>query len=350
MRHLLWGEVLFVRECPASGSGMTNILSMISGSFSRVLLLGTFFPVTVFALLFYLVVVPFFPADIAVLRPLRTLDTAWTTALLTLLLIVISGILYNLNVPITRLYEGYSWRDSRIGGWAHGRELRRLEWAMAEKKKLGSLTARLRQANPRDPAIEEIEGLRTHLAQRVVNEYPGTALVLPTRLGNAIRSFEEYPRAVYGISAITVWPRLVGVISKEYGAMLDESKSTFDFMINASFLSWTLAASTLAAGLLVPTRVQPWQWAAQVVLAFVAGYLFYRGSIGAALAWGAQVKGAFDLFRWDLLEKLGYARASITPAQEKALWQEISQRMIFGKLFRTPLQPYTRGKPQPFEG
>lgn len=323
---------------------------MISGSFSRVLMLGTLFPVTVFALLFYLIVVPFLPADLALLQILGTLDTAWTTALVSLLLLVVSGILYNLNVPITRLYEGYSWRDSQIGDWAHEREMERLKWATTKKKELWKLTTRLRAANPKDPAIDDIEGLRSQLAQRVVNEYPAEALVLPTRLGNAIRSFEEYPRTVYGISSITVWPRLVGVISKEYAGMLDESKATLDFMVNASFLSWLLSASTLVAGLAVPARIGLWPWAAQVALPLVAGYLFYRGSIGAALAWGAQVKGAFDLFRWELLEKLGYERASMTPAQEKALWEEISMRMIFQKLPGTKLQPYSRAKPQPFEG
>lgn len=323
---------------------------MISGSFSRVLMLGTLFPVTVFALLFYLIVVPFLPPDLALLQILRTLDTAWTTALISLLLFLVSGILYSLNVPIIRLYEGYSWQDSRLGGWAYRSELRRLDWATANKKKLGRLTTRLTRANPADPAIDDIEGLRTQLAQRVVNEYPGRALVLPTRLGNAIRSFEEYARTVYGMSTITVWPRLVGVISKEYAATLDESKAAFDFMINASFLSWMLSGSTLVAGLLAPARIDLWPWTAQIALSLLAGYLFYRGSIGAAQAWGAQVKGAFDLFRWELLRKLGYERASMTPGQEKELWEEISLRMIFQELPGTTLQPYSRAKPQPFEG
>jgi hypothetical protein len=323
---------------------------MISGSFSRVLLLGTLFPVTVFALLFYWVVVPFLPEDLAFFQILGTLDTAWTTALISLFLFLVSGILYNLNVPIIRLYEGYTWQDSGLGSWAQRGELRRLDWATANRRKLWRLTTRLSRANPDDPAIDDIEGLRTELAQRVVNEYPGRALVLPTRLGNAIRSFEEYARTVYAMSSITIWPRLVGVMSKEYAATLDESKAAFDFMINASFLSWIFSASTLVAGLMAPARIDPWPWAVQIALSLVAGYLFYRGSIGAALAWGAQVKGAFDLFRWDLLEKLGYARASITPEQEKALWMEISQRMIFREIPGTTLQPYSRAKLQPFEG
>ncbi|HEX8209865.1 MAG TPA: hypothetical protein VF584_06725 [Longimicrobium sp.] len=323
---------------------------MISGSFSRVLMLGTLFPVTVFALLFYRIVVPFLPADLALFQILGTLDTAWTTALISLLLLLISGILYNLNIPIIRLYEGYPWQDSWLGGWAQKRQLAQLEWTIAKRTELEGLVEELEDADPKDPAIAELTNLITLLTQRETNEYPKAPYVLPTRLGNVIRSFEEYPRNVYGISAITVWPRLVGVVNKEYAATLDESKATFDFMINASFLGGVLAASTLVAGLLVPHQIELWTWVAQLATSAITAYLFYRGSVGAAAAWGAHVSSAFDLFRWDLLKKLGYARPSMSPAEEQALWIEISTRMLYGPPpADTSLQPYYSAAKKLFE-
>jgi hypothetical protein len=327
---------------------MTGILSMISGSFSRVLLLGTLFPVTVFALLFFLFVVPFLP-DMALLAPLAQLDAGWKTALLTSLVILLSGILYNLNVPIARLYEGYTWQSSWLGGRAQKRQLARLEWTISKRKEIKELLKELNAADPNDPAIPELTYLHTRLAQRETNGYPEAAYVLPTRLGNAIRSFEEYPRKVYGISGVTVWPRLVGVMDKDYAATLDEAKATFDFMINASFLSGVLSASIMMAGLLVPARIDPWPWIAEIVIAAIAAFLFYRGSIGAAVAWGAQVSSAFDLFRWNLLKKLGYERASMSPVQEMELWKEISTRMLYRNPPRKRLQAYSRTAPQPFE-
>lgn len=321
---------------------MTSILSLISGSLGRALLLGTLFPVTVFALLGLLFVVPFFPADLAVLAPLAKLDPAWKTVLATLVIILLTGLLYNLNTSLIRLYEGYPWQHSWLGKWAIARHRRRREWAESRRTYLRKLIQEIKKTP--DPRLEV---WRTRLGQRVTNEYPGPELVLPTRLGNVIRSFEEYPRAVYGISTVSVWPRLVGVLNKETLTLLDDTKASFDFMINASFLSGALSASILVAGLVLPARIDGPGWIVQIVLAGVASWLFYRGSVNAAAAWGGQVKSAFDLFRWDLLKKLGYTAAPEDAESERELWVQISTRMIYGNppADKPPLFPYTRKPP-----
>ncbi|HEX8452354.1 MAG TPA: hypothetical protein VF647_09675 [Longimicrobium sp.] len=321
---------------------MTSILSLISGSFGRALVLGTLFPVTVATLLGLLFVVPFMPADVAVLAPLAALDPGWKIVLITLIVILLTGLLYNLNSSLIRLYEGYPWQHSWLGRRAIASQLLRRQWAESRRPLLKSLIATIRERDSADPAIGKLEVWRTRLGQRVVNEYPGPELVLPTRLGNVIRSFEEYPRSVYGISTVSVWPRLVGVLSKESLALLDDSKSSFDFMINASFLSGALSGSIFVAGLLVPARIHWPEWLFQVVLAGVASWLFYLGSVSAAAAWGEQVKSAFDLYRWDLLKKLGYTAAPENADTERELWTEISKRMIYGNPpADRPLTPYT---------
>jgi hypothetical protein len=203
--------------------------------------------------------------------------------------------------------------------------------------------------SPPDPKLAELEVWRSRLGQRVTNEYPGAELVLPTRLGNVVRAFEEYPRAVYGISAISLWPRLIAVVDKDYKPVLDEAKASLDFMINASFLSGLLSASIFVAGLLVPERIHWVPWLLQLSLAALAARLFYVASIGQAASWGAQVKSAFDLFRWDLLKKLGYERPGISPEAERELWKHVSQRMIYGNPPEgVPLMPYVRpARPKP---
>jgi hypothetical protein len=319
---------------------MTSILSLISGSFGRALLLGTLFPVTVFALLGLLFVVPFLPADIAVLAPLAKLDPAWKTVLVSLVVILLTGLLYNLNTSLIRLYAGYPWQHSWLGKRATASHLRRLEWAESRRAFLRQL---IQEDAPADPRNAELEVWRSRLGQRVKNEYPGPELVLPTRLGNVMRSFEEYPRNVYGISTVSVWPRLVGVLNKESLALLDDTKASFDFMINASFLSGALSGSILAAGLVVPARIHWTAWLVQVAVTAGASWLFYLGSVNAAAAWGGQVKSAFDLFRWDLLKKLGYTHVPEDAEAERDLWVQISKRMIYGNPpADRPLFPYTR--------
>ena len=95
---------------------MTSILSSISGYFSRSLILGTFLPVTIFVVLSLLLLVPSLNADLSLAVVLEQLDTGKIVGI-SFLTIVISGLLYNMSIPILRLYQGYPWRGSWIGAW-----------------------------------------------------------------------------------------------------------------------------------------------------------------------------------------------------------------------------------------
>ena len=158
--------------------------------------------------------------------------------------------------------------------------------------------------------------------------------MLPTRLGNAIRAFEAYPTDQYGIAAITIWPRLVAVIDKEYAGAIAEQKTSFDFMLNSSALAITCAAMLAIVGvtLPVPFASTGWLllWTAQIAALIALSYWCYEGAIGRAVAWGQMIKGAFDLFRHDLLKKLGYTTMPTTMSEERRVWRVLSQQIIFG--------------------
>ena len=96
---------------------MTSILSSISGRFSFSLLLGTFVPAFVFILLARMLVVPLVPGalDVALLTPLKAIDESWEIFAILLSAIVLSGLLYSLNTPLIRIYEGYPWQDTWLG-------------------------------------------------------------------------------------------------------------------------------------------------------------------------------------------------------------------------------------------
>jgi len=98
--------------------------------------------------------------------------------------------------------------------------------------------------------VSDIWTRLSEVSRRLNSELPSdTSLLLPTRLGNVIRSFEEYPDRQYGIGAITLWPRLIAKIDKEYAAMMDDSKTSFDFMLNISLLSAFSALVITVVGL-----------------------------------------------------------------------------------------------------
>ncbi len=67
------------------------------------------------------------------------------------------------------------------------------------------------------------------------------------------------------------------------------------------------------------------------VLAFLTlAYLWYLSAINRAYAWGATLKSAFDLYRWELLKQLGYTTPPATMNEERVLWDLISNQMVFG--------------------
>jgi hypothetical protein len=85
-------------------------------------------------------------------------------------------------------------------------------------------------------------------------------LTLPTRFGNAIRSFEVYSRIIYGLEAIDGWPRLLAVIPADYRQAIDDAKAQVDFWVNiwmGSLLIWMGSLLIWMGSLLIWMRPCP---------------------------------------------------------------------------------------------
>jgi hypothetical protein len=341
---------------------ITSLFSSISGKFSSALILGTLLPVTVFVILFRILVIPLIPnlPSVSLLGTLVTSDETAAVVGLSLAIIVVSGLLYNLNGLHIQFYEGYPWQDTWIGKrrTKHYQTKRdfmaaqksakkwlrdELQGQMKEREQELSKSAQLQRAldaSP-DPLLDrlhkQIDAAATAAdnATRDLNTYyPKRSSVLPTALGNAIRSFENYPQWQYDMSAIPLWPRLVGVMDKDYAEAIDNAKSSLDFMLNLATLFMVLALSMLIAGLIffntLSTLLAWLQWLGEMIIFAGLSRWLYRQSIELAVAWGDMVKGAFDLYRGKLLIQLGYTWTPKTVDAERTLWQNISRRIIFG--------------------
>lgn len=374
---------------------MTSILSSISGYFSKSLLLGTVLPVVIFMVLGMLFLVPLLPSDITFLARLEGIDKQWKVIAASFLAIVISGLIYNLNIPILRLYEGYPWRHSWIGEKLTSRHKRRFESMKNRANAIRATRQVMDQADKdfaeqswikeffenlkdlRTPLNEPLEhrwegiwttaplkqrlsgnqrqwrsllaGLRSHhgrYLRELSEDYPDSkSLILPTHLGNVIRSFEYYSSREYGIDSIVMWPRMVAIIPKEYAVVMDDAKTTFDFMLNCSLLSFVLALSMLLTGMFYPHQLAGWDqvryWILEIVVFASLSYFFYRLSINRVGAWGNFVKGTFDLFRSDLLKKLGYEQKPAGRLEERKLWGEISRQILYGDRYDKTMLPYS---------
>ena len=297
---------------------------------------GMFLPTAVFAILFRVVVYPLIPAESEILETLEGLDTEWEIVAVSLLAVLLSALLFVVNGPIIRMYEGYPWKDGPLGEALIRREQARFERARAQRMalpQLGHETRTIDNGSLGDRATG-IFALWDRTGATYNREFPDEpALVLPTRLGNAIRSFETYSWRRYGMEAINLWPRLIAKIDERFAGAIDEAKTLFDFMLNASLLSALFGLTMGIAGALRPDdvgtqaiwRVQgPFVWLGGILAAFGLSYLCYHRAIREAIGWGDMVTSAFDLYRGDLLKSLGHQTTPTTIAEEKALWQGIS--------------------------
>jgi hypothetical protein len=305
---------------------MSSLLSAISGQFGKSVLLGTFFPVVIFIFLSYVFVVPLSPAGLGVVHDFETIDKEWKVLAATLVSVVLTGFLYNLNTPLIRLYEGYPWKDSILGRHFTDRQKDRFRWAKVSLERLEWI------GGARDRSIE-LQKAINQIARILQTSYPDREeLILPTRLGNAIRSFEVYPRVQYGMSAIELFPRLIAKIEPAYAQAIDEPKTGLDFMLNSSALSATLAFLILLLALAghrynaLPDFVLG---GGSIVLFGMTSYALYRAALGKAEDWGQQVKGAFDMYRLELLKQLGFAYSPIDLEEERLLWQAINLQLVF---------------------
>ena len=322
---------------------MNNLLSAISGQFSKALLLSTMLPVVVFVLLTWALVIPLMPHSVPWLEWVGGLDSEWKLATLSLVVLLLTALLYNLNGPIIRFYEGYPWRHSWIGDWR--KRVHRERFVRTRDRWHGLRRLFYLPGAEDESEYSKVLAYWNLLGRELNDQFPTDEDgVLPTRLGNVIRSFEDYPQRQYSLEAITLWPRLVAKIDERYAAQVDDAKSSLDFMLNSSLLCGLLAALFAAVRLYYPvglTETYSWSPAVLVLAALLAAaYLLYQLSVPRAQSWGTMVKGAFDLYRWDLLEALGPWEKPGSRKGEAELWDQVSNLLIYSDLTTHPSPDY----------
>jgi hypothetical protein len=129
--------------------------------------------------------------------------------------------------------------------------------------------------------------------------YPTEERLLPTRLGNTLRSIEGNAGQRYGLSTVTIWPRLYPLLSD---TLRQESQRARDDYDTAARLCAALAfLSVVSAGLVMPNG--GWWRLTPVLLASLVP-VAYRAACQGARYYGLVVYTCFDLHRFDLLVRL----------------------------------------------
>jgi hypothetical protein len=304
-------------------------LTDVAGIFSRYFVMGFFLPV-----FFPLVLVGQIADESSTPAVYRNASGGTRLLILGGVALLAALLLSSLHYHVVRLLEGYPIRrleDIEASGRA--RPLRRLlrdvpkrmsaRWILAFQERTEKLDG------PRSPARSR--------AARELNKYFPWRLqaVLPTRLGNAIRSFETHSNKRYGLDGVTAWPRIEMLLEEEEREIIVEAQSQFALFVNLTVLPGLFGIYVLVdlvinppASLLVEATLIVVVLGA--VFALTCG--FYQAAVGAAVRWGMPVRAAFDLHRLDLYAKLGLTRPASADA-ESDIARAATRLMLYGEPF-----------------
>jgi hypothetical protein len=180
---------------------------------------------------------------VTVLDPVRNLSASEKslTDLTYVVLIVwtVAILLMTANHGLYRMLEGYlppvSWMRPLL--WWHRRRFNRL------KSQYDALMLKWQTAIDCDEEFpQEAQDRASAVRRRLLSRYPSNeAEVMPTRFGNIIRSFEVYPRVVYGADSMPLWLRLASVIPKDFAGLRDDARAQANFFVNLMYLSLLIA-------------------------------------------------------------------------------------------------------------
>lgn len=244
-----------------------------------------------------------------------TLVGAGTVALL---VVAIGLVTHSFQTRLVKSLEGYtesSFSKRILAGRADAYR-RRAEWVNEH----GRSPRPLNPAEEREPALIRERAARA-LAER--SRYPtDLRRVMPTRLGNVLRSAEDYAgRERYGLDAIFWIPLIYPLMSPAMVAWLDDTRTELD--VNVRF-TWMWATVALGSTILLMPTLSPWLVISLVALGLA--HISYFASIEAATSYGIALARAIDIYRFEALDALHLALPRDHDTERK--WFPIVEAML----------------------
>lgn len=222
------------------------------------------------------------------------------------------------STPLYRILEGYLCWPKWLARWRSERH-RRLKERLEDK---------IKQAR---------SGWERNLYQEKFLRYPlDSDQVVPTRLGNAIRSFETYGSTRFGLDSGTLWSELVAVVPEALQKDIDTSRAIVDFFVCGFFASLVTAIISVVLGLVDDTYAYPLAFAG-VMLAVSVGC--YEMAVSGCTYWGATNRALINVGREALARSLGLALPDKLE-DEISMWKSVVgyvyyNNILYGVAFDT---------------
>jgi hypothetical protein len=214
-----------------------------------------------------------------------------------------------LQEPVLRILEGY---------WPWPLRWLRFTIAGRRTRHVSRLDERWQDLVRQSPEKREPKDLAefVRLDARLATFPLDPQRMMPTRLGNILRSAEDYAHVRYGLSTSICWPRLWLALPEETQETVSLSRKKLNtavhlFTWGLLFLAWTVFA---------------W-WAVAVSLATML--IAYVSALQAAAIYGELLRSTFDLYRFDLYEQVKFPLPK-TVGSEVAAGNQLSEYLFRG--------------------
>lgn len=273
--------------------------------------------------------------EIEGLRSTLTDFSFWWLAALVLVALAVGFVVHPMLFTITQLLEGY-WGNSAAGRrlmairTLHYRRIRR---ALTEQegragKSLYEISPALRLGSRGEELVVPLL-VDQQQAQMALSSFPLRAdRVMPTRLGNILRRYEDAAGHPYGLDALRTAPALTTVAGEARLQYMRESREQLDAAVSVCFFG---AATTLVY---IGSLLTDGLWLACSLVPYSVAYAAYRGALTAAHEYGTSLSTMVGLDRFALYQALGFRLPKDTNEElelTRVLSGQLSSEHVYAK-------------------
>lgn len=216
--------------------------------------------------------------------------------------VVMTAVLLELfESMLIRMYAGY-WHSGPFK-WLRNILVNRQRLAFKkEEEQFNLIAAKIATEQATEEQLIEYERISGFLSDKP-SRYRD---IMPTQLGNILKSTENYTWIRYGLDATTIWPRLYFQLSDALKTALGFSYARMNTLLRLTTLS-------LFFGVIwIPYLLWNHAYLPATIsgTSFLLGLICYQGAIQAAKQYNIAVQSAFDIHRFDLYSALKWPKPS----------------------------------------
>jgi hypothetical protein len=284
-------------------------LSDIAGVFSRYFIVGFFLPA------FFALIALSQSVDVALLPTVYVhASSGAQIAIAGGAALALGLVLLGLHYQVLRLYEGYPLAQRR--SWIGIKQLYNLMMSRQQQRfrdAVRSCGSPTNQTNDQFDASWRLDRHFPHDPKMPTDD----TLLLPTSLGNAIRSFERHSFIRWHLNSIAVWPYIENLLSDHESEVLSDVRGDVAFFINTSLVASLSGAVLLFDMLAYASAPSGFVLLIPLGIAVVA----YKAAVGSAVNWGEVVRASIDTHRLEVYTNLGLRRPRNLKDERQMAWR-----------------------------